>query len=159
TRLHIERKAGTAGSYGEISMVPGTNTTYQDITVQANTTYTYRLRSEGATGLSAYSNEGSATTPALPLPPAPTLQGIATSPSQVHLSWTSAAISVIRFRIERRISNGAYSEINQPNATSTSFDDSGLTASTTYLYRMRAETANGASAYSNEITVTTPSLP
>jgi uncharacterized protein (TIGR03437 family) len=162
TRFHIERKSGATGAYAEITAVPSTATGYQDITVQPSTTYTYRIRSEGATGgMSSYSNEPSATTPALPLPPAPSLQGTATSASQVHLSWVTAATGIVRFRVERRTTTGTYSEISQPSAIGTSFDDSGLAASTAYLYRMRVETASGVSAYSNEVTVTTlaPPLP
>src|SRR5207245_1037165 len=37
----------------------------------------------------------------------------------------------------------------------TSFDDTGLSASTAYFYRMRVETAAGLSLYSNEVTATT----
>jgi uncharacterized protein (TIGR03437 family) len=155
TRFHIERKTGATGTFTEITAVPGTATSYQDATVRANTAYTYRARSEGASGFSAYSNESSATTPALPLPPAPTLQGTATSSSQIHLSWASTATGVIRFKIERRTTTGVYAEIAQPSATSTAFDDSGLNFSTPYLYRMRVETAAGLSSYSNEVTATT----
>jgi uncharacterized protein (TIGR03437 family) len=155
TRFHIERKTGAAGTYAEIGAVAATTNGYQDTTVQANTAYTYRVRSEGASGFSGYSNESSATTPALPLPPAPTLQGTATSSSQVHLTWSSTVTGIIRFRIERRTTTGVYAEINQPSATSTSFDDSGLNPSTTYLYRLRVETGAGLSPYSNEVTVTT----
>jgi uncharacterized protein (TIGR03437 family) len=163
SRLHIERKTGAAGIYAEITTVPGTAVSYQDTAVQANTTYTYRMRSEGSSGLSAYSNETSATTPALTLPSPPTLQGTATSFSQVHLAWTTTTTGIIRFRLERRTATGVYSEISQPNTTSTSFDDSDLTASTTYLYRIRLETGAGLSPYSNEVAVTTlqglPSAP
>lgn len=159
TRFHIERKTGAAGTYAEITAVPGTSVSYQDTTVVANTAYTYRVRSEGSSGFSVYSAESSATTPALPLPPAPVLQGTASSPLQIHLSWTSTATSVIRFRIERRTTTGVYAEISQPIGTSTSFDDSGLSASTTYLYRMRVETGAGISPYSNEVTVVTLQVP
>jgi uncharacterized protein (TIGR03437 family) len=156
TKFHIERKSGANGSYAEIAVVPSTATSYQDTTVQPSTTYTYRMRSEGAAGgLSAYSSETSATTPAPPLPPAPILQATATSSSSVHLSWTSTATGIILFSAERRTTTGTYSQISQPAATSTSFDDSGLTGSTTYLYRMRVETSAGYSPYSNEVTVTT----
>lgn len=154
TRFHIERKTAT-GTYAEITVVPATATSYQDTTVQANTAYTYRARSEGASGLSGYSNESSATTPAVPLPPAPTLQATAISALQIHLSWSSTATGILRFRIERRTTTLAYSEIAQPTATSTTFDDSGLSGSTTYFYRMRVETNAGFSAYSNEVSVTT----
>jgi fibronectin type 3 domain-containing protein len=156
TKFHIERKSGATGAYAEITVVPSTTTSYQDTTVQPSTTYTYRMRSEGATGgLSSYSSESSATTPALLLPPAPTLQGTATSPSQVHLSWSTTATGILLYSVERRTTTGGYSQISQPTATSTSFDDSGLSGSTTYVYRMRVQTGAGFSPYSNEVTVTT----
>jgi uncharacterized protein (TIGR03437 family) len=156
TRFHIERKLGAAGTYAEITAVPSTATSYQDTTVQPSTAYFYRMRSEGTTGnLSSYSAETSATTPALPLPPAPTLQATATSSSQVHLSWSTTATGILLFSVERRTTAGVYSQISQPTATSTSYDDSGLTGSTTYLYRMRVQTGAGFSPYSNEVTVTT----
>jgi uncharacterized protein (TIGR03437 family) len=155
-RFHIERKTGASGTYAEIVVVPNSAVSYQDTTVQPSTTYTYRMRSEGATGgLSSYSSETSATTPAPPLPPAPTLQATATSSSQVHLSWSTTATGIVLFTVERRTMTGGYSQISQPAATSTSFDDSGLTGLTTYLYRMRVQTAAGFSLYSNEVTVTT----
>src|SRR5271157_271431 len=156
TKFHIERKSGPNGTYAEIAAVPSTATSYQDTTVQPSTAYTYRMRSEGATGvLSSYSSETSATTPAPPLPPAPILQGTATSSSQVHLSWSTTATGIILFSVERRTTTGVYSQISQPTATSTAYDDSGLTGSTTYLYRMRVQTGAGFSLYSNEVTVTT----
>jgi hypothetical protein len=159
TRFHIERKIGT-GTYTEIRVVPATASSYQDTTVQANTAYTYRARSEGPSGLSAYSNESSATTPSLPLPAAPTLQGAGASASQVHLSWSSAATGVVRFRIERRTATGVYAEIAQPSAISTAYDDSSVTGSTGYFYRMKVETTAGLSPYSNEVAVTTfPNAP
>lgn len=106
--------------------------------------------------LSSYSSETTATTIALPLPPAPTLQGAPTSSSQIHLSWTTTATAIVLFSIERRSTTGVYSQISQPGFTSTSFDDSGLTGATTYLYRMRVQTGAGFSPYSNEVTVITP---
>jgi uncharacterized protein (TIGR03437 family) len=160
TRFHIERKTGSTGTYTEITALPATATSYQDTTVQANIAYTYRARSEGASGLSPYSNESSATTPALPLPPAPTLQATSTSASLIHLSWSSTATGIVRFRIERRTATGTYAEFAQPSATSTAYDDSGVTGSTGYVYRLRVETAAGLSPYSNEIAVTTfPNAP
>src|ERR1019366_9121754 len=62
---------------------------------------------------------------------------------------------ILLFSVERRTTTGVYSQISQPIATSTSFDDSALTGSTTYLYRMRVQTGAGFSPYSNEVTVTT----
>jgi uncharacterized protein (TIGR03437 family) len=155
TSFQIQRKTGTTGTYAALVTLPSTATAYQDATVTANTMYVYRMQSQASSGVSAYSIESTVTTPAVPLPPAPTLAATTLSSSQLQLSWTSTATGVIRFRIERRTSAGQYSEINQPGPSSTTFSDSGLLASTVYFYRMRVETAAGLSPYSNEVSATT----
>jgi uncharacterized protein (TIGR03437 family) len=155
TAFLIERKLGAAGTYASLATVPSMTTNYPDNSVVTNTAYVYRIRSQGASGFSAYSGEATATTPSVPLPTAPILQGTAVPSSQIHLAWTSKATSIVRFRIERRLATIPYAEINQPGASSTTFDDSGLSTSTTYYYRIRVETGAGLSAYSNEVTVTT----
>jgi uncharacterized protein (TIGR03437 family) len=158
-RFRIERRTTTA-AYSEISQPSPTATSFDDSGLAASTAYLYRMRVETASGISAYSNEITITTLAPPLPPAPTLQATATSSSQVHLSWSTTATGIVLFSVERRTATGGYSQISQPTATSTSFDDSSLTGSTTYFYRMRVQTGAGFSPYSNEVTVTTlQSLP
>jgi len=154
-QFQIERKAGSDAAFTLVATVPSSQTTYQDSGLVPNITYVYRMRSQGKGEFSGYSNEVTVTTPAAPPPPAPVLQATAMSSSQVHLSWTTTATGILLFSVERRITTGAYSQISQPTATSTSFDDSGLIGSTTYLYRMRVQTAAGFSLYSNEVTVKT----
>ncbi len=61
--FRIERKIGTA-AYSEITTVGSDVTSYSDIGLAANTTYTYRVRAYNTTGNSSYSNEASATTQA-----------------------------------------------------------------------------------------------
>ncbi len=161
--LLMERRTGANGAYALITTLSNSATSYQDPAVSANTTYTYRMRSQTNSNLSGYSSEIAVTTPGAPLPPAPNLSATAISASQIRLSWTSTTTGVVRFRIERRTLAGQYSEISQLGPSVTSFDDSGLSASTGYFYRMRVETGAGISAYSNEVTGTTmlgvPSAP
>ena len=75
-RFHIERKTGATGTYTEIATVPATATSYQDTTVKR--TRRTRIGSDRkAQPVSLlYSSESSATTPALPLPPAAHLQAL-----------------------------------------------------------------------------------
>lgn len=159
SRIHVERKSGAQGSYAELAAVAAPANSYQDNGLTPSTSYTYRARAESSAGLSGYSNEATASTPALPLPPAPSLQATGVSSSQIHLAWTSAATGIVRFHVERRIATTQYAEIFQPASTTTSFDDTVLTGSTTYFYRMRVETAAGLSPYSNEVNVTTLQAP
>jgi len=161
-RFRIERRIST-GQYAEINQPGPSATTFDDLGLIASTMYFYRMRVETAAGLSGYSNEATVTTLAAPLPSAPTLTATTISSSQIRLAWSSTATPVLRFRIERRTSTGQYLEISQPGPTATTFDDSALSSSTAFLYRMRVETGAGLSTYSNEVSSTTaqglPSAP
>lgn len=67
TGYTIERApdvSGSAGTYAEIDTV-GAVDSYRDTTVDGGTTYWYRIKASNAAGDSGYSNEASATTPAL----------------------------------------------------------------------------------------------
>ena len=62
------------------------------------------------------------------------------------------------FVIERKTgSTGTYAQITTPNAAATSASDTGLSASTTYFYRIKATNATGDSIYSAEGGATTSS--
>jgi len=92
-------------------------------------------------------------------PSAPTvLAATANSFSEVSLSWVDNASNEIDFVIERSL-NGTtgWRQIAIPAANSTAFTDSGLSAQTTYHYRIRAANGGGGSAFSNIAVITTPS--
>ena len=76
TAVHIERSSG--GTFAEIGTT--SDTTYQDATVVAGTTYTYRIRIENSGAFSPYSPTASATATA-PQPSAFTSTDINMSPA------------------------------------------------------------------------------
>lgn len=89
---------------------------------------------------------------------APTsLTTTAISTTQINLSWTDNSNNEELFAIERKTgSGGTYSQIATVGADVTTYSDTGLTANTTYYYRVRAySTALGYSGYSNEASATT----
>ena len=94
-------------------------------------------------------------------PPAPTsLSATAASASQIDLSWTDNALNESGLRIERKAgSGGTYSQIATVLPNVISYSDTGLSASTTYYYRIRAYNAIGNSDYSNEVSSITPAAP
>jgi len=66
----------------------------------------------------------------------------ATSTSSVSLSWNAGSGSVDHYEIQRSTSkNGPFTTLS--NTTSTSFTDSGLSSTTTYIYRVRSVDAQG----------------
>ncbi|MGN6370532.1 MAG: LamG-like jellyroll fold domain-containing protein [Phycisphaerae bacterium] len=90
-----------------------------------------------------------------PVPPAPTGLG-ATAPSiyQVNLSWT-ASPGAISYNIKRAtVSGGPYTTV-ATGINTTSYQDSYLTADTTYYYVVSAENGSGESTNSAEAGVTT----
>jgi fibronectin type 3 domain-containing protein/regulation of enolase protein 1 (concanavalin A-like superfamily) len=94
-----------------------------------------------------------ATTTPPPAAPA-TLSATPFSPTAINLSW-AASPGATGYRIER-LNPGAADYV--PIITSvpgTTYQDTGLQASTTYVYRVRAENAGGASAYSPTAGATT----
>ncbi len=151
TQFKIERKVGSTGSYAQIAAVAANSTSYSDAGRASNTTYCYRVSAYNANG-NSYSNEACATTQSIPLPASPSyLTATAFSSSQVSLTWSDNSSNETGFKIERKLgSTGAYAQITQVAANSTSYSDGGLASNTTYYYRVRASNAGGDSAYSNE---------
>jgi len=134
-------------------------TSYADATVQASTTYWYRVRAINGVGPSDWSNVASVTTPAPPptLPAAPTaLTATAISKSQIRLTWTDNANNESGFRVERSTNGTTFTQIATVGANVTTYLNTGLKGNKTYWYRVRAYNAAGTSAYSNTASATTP---
>lgn len=80
-----------------------------------------------------------------------------TSSSEIDLGWTDNATFEDGFVIERRnvTASTTFAAIATTTANVISYQDTGLTASTTYGYRVHAYNAGGYSLYSNSVTATT----
>jgi hypothetical protein len=91
------------------------------------------------------------------IPAAPSnLTATAASSNYINLSWSDDANNETGFYVERKTSSGGtYSQIASLGANVTGYQSTGLSASTTYYYRVRAYNGLGSSAYSNEAGATT----
>ncbi|WP_185154117.1 alginate lyase family protein [Fulvivirga sp. M361] len=96
---------------------------------------------------------GSGPTPTIPSAPSG-LSAMAASSTTINLTWTDNANNEDGFRIERQ-SGGSFTEIATVGANVTNYSNTGLTASTTYTYRVRAYNTDGNSGFSNESSATT----
>lgn len=88
------------------------------------------------------------------------LYATAVSSKQINLVWEDKSNNEDEFKIERKTgAGGTYSQIVAVNAGVQGYSDLGLSAGTTYYYRVRASNSDGNSDYSNEAsTATLPAL-
>lgn len=96
------------------------------------------------------------------VPAAPSnLVASAASSSQINLTWTDNATNEISYKVERATSaSGPWTEIaGSLAAGSTSYSATGLGASTTYYFRIRAGNNSGDSPYSATASTTTSAPP
>ena len=165
TNYQVERCLGLSCS--NFTQV-GTPTTspFTDTGLTASTGYSYHVRAVDAAGnVSGWSNVVGATTqaPDTTSPSTPTiLQASASSSSTIDLTWTASTdnIAVTQYKLERCQGSSCttFTQIGTP--TTNSYSDSGLTASTTYRYRVRATDAAGNnSSYSSIAQASTPQAP
>ena len=140
----------------------GANATSYSVTgLRGNRTYYFRVRAFNTAqpvSTSDFSNVASDTTG----PTAPTnLVATSKSPSQINLVWDDMSGSEAGFKIEQATaSGGPWSQIATNVASDPTYSVTGLNASTTYWYRVRAYNGNANSMYSNTDSATTkPATP
>ncbi len=163
TQFRIECQTGT--SWQEIGTAGTNAVTTVANGLAGNTTYAFRVRAANGTGASDYSNTVWVTTqsPASPppsgIPNAPTgLWAQALSATEIRLNWTDNSTNETQFRVERQITATTWQEIGTAGANAATFTAGGLTANTTYGFRVRAYNGTGVSGYSNVVYVSTKSF-
>jgi predicted phage tail protein len=161
TNFVVQRSTSSGSGFTTIATLGANTTSYADTTgLAASTTYYYRVYAANSLGNSGFSNEASATTdppPASP-PTAPSgLSATATSPNSIDLSWTDNASNETNFVVQRSTTSGSgFATIATLGVNTNSYTDaSGLSASTTYYYRVYATNGAGDSGFSNEASATT----
>ncbi len=98
------------------------------------------------------------TTTQPPLPPAAPslLTASATSSNTISLTWTDNANNEDNFDVQRSLNGSSgWTTIATPTANATGYNDSGLTAATTYFYRVRSANSGGTSAFTANASATT----
>lgn len=161
TGYRVERSQGVGStSFSQVATLSGTG--FNDTGLIASTVYNYRVRAADAAGnLSGYSAVATGTTalpPDITAPTVPaTLSAGAVGTGEVTLSWVGSTdnVGVTGYGVERSQGAGSTTFTQVATSTLTSFSDTGLTAATTYNYRVRASDAAGnLSGFSSVATVT-----
>ena len=137
---------------------PNTVTTLQNTGLAADTLYDYRVTAINATsGASTPSTVVGATTL---LAPVVNFNATAALATEMDLSWTSIPDATY-FKIERSLNGTTWSAITATYAGSNdTYTDTGLTAATSYYYRISAIDASGTSATTTStVAATFPAAP
>jgi titin len=163
TGFSVERCTGAAcTNFVAVASLAANATTYQNTGLAPATAYRYQVRAFNGAGNSGSSNIASATTQATPTAPAaPTVLGAsAVSSSQINLTWTDNANNETGFLVERCAGATCtnFVQIASLGANTTSYQSTGLSASTTYRYQVRATNGAGNSGYSNIASATTSAV-
>ncbi|OUS76429.1 hypothetical protein B1748_12155 [Paenibacillus sp. MY03] len=137
-----------------LEALPWTNRQYRLTDIAAGTTY---LKIEFPLGginywLPQLSRVSIQTTPSAPA----NVTATATGMTEVQLGW-SASAGAVSYNVYRALSaEGAYEKINPSPITATAYVDSGLTAGSTYYYKISAVGNTGESGASDVVSATTP---
>lgn len=163
TDFSVDRATNSSFSSGLVTSTVGANvTSFQATGLSPSTAYYFRVRASNSGGSSANSNTASATTQAGTgtVPAAPSnLSATVASSSQINLAWTDNATTETGFTVDRATNSSFSTGLVSTNAGAnvTSLQATGLTASTTYYFRVRATNAAGSSANSSTASATTSS--
>jgi chitodextrinase len=145
TGYRVER-CQTIGCTTFAQIATPSGTTFSDTGLAAATSYSYRVKAVDAAGnvSVAYSNVAAATTVADTTPPTdPTgLTATAAGSNQINLTWTASTdnggSSLAGYEVERCQGAGCTNFVLIASISTNSYTDAGLTANTTYSYRIRA---------------------
>jgi hypothetical protein len=80
------------------------------------------------------------------------------SPDQINVKWNDTSTNELGFAVERKTGNGQFIEIGRVGQNVVIYNDKGLSANSSYTYRIRAYNNAGYSPYTEEKSATTQSL-
>ena len=158
----VERcQSAGCSTFTAIVTVGANTTSYSNTGLAASTSYSYRVAAdqrrrhlrllEHGVGDDAGDDPGGPSG----------LTASAASASQINLTWTDHASNESGFVVERCQGAGcsSFAAVGTVGANTTSYNNTGLTASTSYSYRVAATNGAGTSAYPNTTSATTPGPP
>jgi hypothetical protein len=144
-------------TYSDVGTVSANVTTWADNSLSASTKYYYRIQAYNSAGTST-SAAGNTTTSAatIPAPKAPSWLGAqAVGSNAAALQWGDVTTET-GYIIEKSSNGGSsFGEHARVGAGVTNYTASGLTANTSYVFRVKAYNAGGSSAASVQQTIRT----
>ena len=160
----IDRASDASFTQNLVTSTAAMNATSTSVTgLNPGFTYYFRIRATNGLNKSANSATASATTLDTPIPMAPSnLVTTIISQSQINLSWSDNSNNEDGFYLDQATDASFSSSSNVVSSTlaanATAYSAIGLTASTTYYFRIRSFNSNGVSSNSNIASATTLSI-
>jgi len=150
---YIYRSTDKTGPYEQIGS--STSTSYTDNSLQAGTTYYYRIAAYNKGGTGSESSFISITT----IPDAPTsVVAMVNSENSITISWKGVS-GATGYRIYRSTTSSGTYEL-AGTTTAISYTSPGLTAGTTYYYKVAASNSSGEGPQSDKVSaITLPMAP
>lgn len=161
TAFEVERM-GPTDNIRKTIRVGANSTTYSDIGLASNSSYTYWIRAYNTTGgFSAYTSPVQATTqgPAIPLNAPSGLTSTGFTEKSISIQWNDNSSNENGFLITRTLALDPDSVVNiYVDANTTVFTDDSLASNTTYIYTVKAVNNTGTSSSSNKNVAATLSV-
>lgn len=147
----IIEQSTNGGSFNEIARVGANTRSYNVRSLSAGTQYAYRVKAYNAKG-SATSvttharTAGTTPTHGASAPAQPTWLGVYTASSNaLRVNWGDASSNETGFIIQRSTDNRNFTEVARVGANTNSYTNTGLSAGTTYYYKVLAYNSSGSS--------------
>lgn len=132
-------------NFTQIASVSATEDEYHDLSLSPGNTYYYEVEASNAAGVSGFSNVFQASTDIPPDPPT-NLAATSITTTEVDLSWVNVATNATGIKILKQLgSNSSQVVASGLSPTTTSFNITGLTAGTPYIFEIDALNSNGPS--------------
>lgn len=160
TSFEVQRRL-LGGDFSTLASVGENQIQYDDDTLEAATTYIYRLRAKRVDNVSLWSNdaviESFDDAPQTPV----NLKVYEETYNKVLLSWSDRSAVEDGFRILRRLDQlgSLWTLIGTVDKNATVYEDRSVAPLSTYAYRIQAYNESGNSDYSNSVVAITGSIP
>jgi len=158
---NVYRSSSASGSFSKIGSAYY-EPYYMDASVNANTTYYYKVSAYNSSGegpqssyVSARTDSSSSSGGAPNAPSSVTASSSSASSGSINVSWSSVSGANVYYVYRSSSASGYYNMIG--TAYTTSYTDTGLSANTTYYYKVSASNSYGEGSQSSYTYATTGS--